>query len=237
MAVIWHRSEQAEPLARNALEGLLSECSNKPALLLLSGGSWLSIYDRVAVSQTAIYSTLTLMMGDERVTYDPEVNNAAQFMETKMYQTMQAKGAHFIDTRVRENETPVSHAQRLEQEVRAWQEANPYGSVYATLGIGDDGHIAGIMPRDARVGATEELFDGESWFVGYETTRQGEQKYRSTITFCGLRALIARALVHASGTQKHAVLKALYNQKGEINELPSLILYDLPMVDIYTDLS
>lgn len=237
MAVVWHRSEQAEPLARNALEGVIRERSNKPTLFLLSGGSWLSIYNRVSISNPAIYSTFTFSMADDRVTKDPAHSNAAQFAHTRLYLDMIAKGATHIDTTHMGDETPEMHAARLEHAIRAWRKANPDGFVCATVGIGRDGHIAGILPLATRVNTSLEMLSGERWFLGYESTIEGAQTYRSTITFRGMRELITHAIVYAEGREKHAALKDLYNQKGELDSLPSMILYELPHVDIYTDLS
>ncbi len=37
-------------------------------------------------------------------------------------------------------------AQRMEKNLRAWKNQNPQGKIIATLGIGADGHTAGIFP-------------------------------------------------------------------------------------------
>jgi 6-phosphogluconolactonase/glucosamine-6-phosphate isomerase/deaminase len=96
--------------------------------------------------------------------------------------------------------------------------------VVATLGIGQDGHTAGILPRSAAA------YDDISTVIGYE----GPDFIRMTVGFSML-SQIKKAFVFAYGAAKQEALLRLQEGAASSPELPSMILYDMDVVTIYND--
>ncbi len=96
--------------------------------------------------------------------------------------------------------------------------------VIATLGIGTDGHTAGILPHSPAVHATDLV-------IGYAANYQ-----RMTLTSIALKR-ITTAFVVAFGDSKRHVIDKLRLAKNEVDEMPAMLLYDVSdctvvMVDV-----
>jgi 6-phosphogluconolactonase/glucosamine-6-phosphate isomerase/deaminase len=96
--------------------------------------------------------------------------------------------------------------------------------VVAQLGIGDDGHIAGILPGSPAVLARR------SFVSGYATPNYK----RLTLTFPALQKVNA-AYVFAFGGGKGKVLRSLRFRARTPQERPAQILKTLPEAYIYND--
>jgi 6-phosphogluconolactonase/glucosamine-6-phosphate isomerase/deaminase len=94
----------------------------------------------------------------------------------------------------------------------------------AQLGIGDDGHIAGILPGSPATAETEDLA------TGYQST----PFLRLTLTFTGLRR-ISTSYTFAFGNTKHRALTMLKTQSVPPREQPAQILKQLPEAYVYSD--
>lgn len=96
--------------------------------------------------------------------------------------------------------------------------------IIATLGMGSDGHTAGILPNSPAVEDTESLVVGYKW-TDYE---------RMTL---GLTVLskINTAYVLCYGEAKEDALKRLQENDEPLSKLPSKLLYNIPNVTIYND--
>ena len=88
------------------------------------------------------------------------------------------------------------------------------GVSIATLGLGTDGHIAGILPGSPAVAATTLV-------ARYESSYD-----RITLTFEALRALTT-VFVVALSDDKRAVMARLKEKRDEPKDFPSVILYQL----------
>ncbi len=96
--------------------------------------------------------------------------------------------------------------------------------VIAQLGIGDDGHIAGILPGSP---AAEEIM---SLAIGYET-----KKYdRLTMTFKAF-AKVDVTYAFAFGESKKQALTTLQSEELELAVQPAQILKQVPEVYLYSD--
>lgn len=96
--------------------------------------------------------------------------------------------------------------------------------VVGFLGMGSDGHIAGILPNSP---ATTEK---HMWVVGYD----GGQFQRITLTPFAL-SHIDEAIVGAFGVEKKPQFEKLCRVKLPIREMPAQILCHLNNVVIYND--
>jgi 6-phosphogluconolactonase/glucosamine-6-phosphate isomerase/deaminase len=96
--------------------------------------------------------------------------------------------------------------------------------VIAQLGIGSDGHIAGILPGSPAAAETETLVSG------YQSTPY----QRLTLTFPGLRR-ISTSYTFAFGNTKHQALMMLKNRSVPPRQQPAQILKQLPEAYVYSD--
>lgn len=72
------------------------------------------------------------------------------------------------------------------------------------MGIGQDGHTAGIFPGDHGFD-----FDGDVWVVGYFVPKEVNQyQERVTVTNTYLQTEIAQAIVYAVGEEKYNMRSA-----------------------------
>lgn len=95
--------------------------------------------------------------------------------------------------------------------------------VIGQLGIGGDGHIAGILPRSDAVGSTAlvSAYDSGSY-------------QRLTLTIEALRRIDA-AYCYVYGETKRQSLQRLHDQRLPLSEQPAQILKELPEAHVYTD--
>jgi 6-phosphogluconolactonase/glucosamine-6-phosphate isomerase/deaminase len=93
----------------------------------------------------------------------------------------------------------------------------------AQLGMGTDGHIAGILPDSPALKA-------ESLVTAY----QGPDYMRITMTFAALRR-IHQAYLFAYGRPKRAALDRLCDGDYPINDQPAQVLRELREVTVYND--
>jgi 6-phosphogluconolactonase/glucosamine-6-phosphate isomerase/deaminase len=96
--------------------------------------------------------------------------------------------------------------------------------VIAQLGIGEDGHIAGILPKSEATKETNDLV------IGYHT----ETYDRLTMSFTGLKKINA-AYVFAFGEAKAQALKTLATRILPLETQPSQILKQLHEAYVYND--
>jgi 6-phosphogluconolactonase/glucosamine-6-phosphate isomerase/deaminase len=92
----------------------------------------------------------------------------------------------------------------------------------ALLGMGEDGHTAGILPHSSAVNSPNLV---ESY--------QGPDYQRITLTPKALKK-IDTAIVYAMGKNKHTALEAL-EQDLTIDDMPAQIFKQIPDTSIYND--
>ncbi|MES2014316.1 MAG: 6-phosphogluconolactonase, partial [Patescibacteria group bacterium] len=135
-------------------------------LLLLSGGSAFDILSYTTLPENASHMTLGVL--DERFTKDPKENNFTTLKETGFFKNALQKGARTIDTSMR-FERVEALAEAMNSAWSLWIEKNSGGTILATLGMGADGHTAGIMPYAEDPGMFDILFEDKQKFViGYD---------------------------------------------------------------------
>ena len=214
--------------AGKRLTEVLRAHQKTPILLLLSGGSAFSILP-YAMS-APLDELLTISVLDERFTHDPAGQNFTQLQTTTFGNDALQKGARMIDLTIKQEDSRESVAERFAQALRDWSAAHPDGVIVATMGIGTDGHTAGIMPH------VEEVdFDGAEWVVDY-TTPLGANPFpeRITVTHTFLSTMVNHAIVYAIGDEKQPYVSALEDGDGDRQEMPAYILRSMRDVVLYT---
>ncbi|MBP9761591.1 6-phosphogluconolactonase [Candidatus Saccharibacteria bacterium] len=195
---------------------------NKPVLWLTSGGSainaQIAVLDQVRSATPDSMQFLTIIPVDER--YGP-LSHKDSNTEQMRQAGFDPGSASWID--VLANNQPmaetVSDYARLAQN--AFAEADV---VIATLGIGPDGHTAGLLP------GSPALTDTVSTAIGY-----GWDDYERLTLGVPLLTKIDHAFVLAYGVHKQAALERLAQNSEPTESLPAKILYDIADVTVYND--
>ncbi|HTB48773.1 MAG TPA: 6-phosphogluconolactonase [Verrucomicrobiae bacterium] len=193
--------------------------SGQQVLWLVSGGSNISASVQIMGNVSAQLSQhLSIMLADER--YGPvghTDSNWAQLLQAG-FNAKQAKLLPILEADKTFEQT-IEHYNEL--ATSAFDAADV---VIAQLGIGEDGHIAGILPDSP---ATQQ----ETALVsGYESS----PLKRLTLTFPALRRITA-AYAFAFGANKQAALVTLQERTLELSQQPSQILKQLPEAYLYSD--
>jgi 6-phosphogluconolactonase/glucosamine-6-phosphate isomerase/deaminase len=212
-----------------AISAILEKEQGKDILLMLAGGSAFAVYD--AILPQWLSDHVTLAMTDDRFSHELDVNNSHILQSTDFYNECINADTYYISTEVWHEKTPEELAKRFEHGLRKWREEFPDGVVIAIFGMGEDGHICGMMPGNA------QLFENDKkWAVGY-TTPNNKYHERITITMSFIRKYVDHAVAYISGENKRAALNNLLAEKGSLDKTPARILRELKNVEIFTDMA
>lgn len=236
MALVWHTEEHPLRAAAERLSTYLKTAKEEgeAVLFVVSGGSALGVLDEVVIPESL---DLTVVLGDERFSTDPEVNSFSQLVATPFYEHLIERGAQVISTEVTEGEKLELAAARLEDALREWSDDHPKGQVIALLGMGADGHTVGIIPGTFDESKMREHFEGaRQWVVGYQV-KEGLNPYRErfTTTFAFLRERVDMAVVYAAGEAKCPALTRVHTHSTDHLKEPIQIVHTMKLVDIFTD--
>ena len=228
-------SEPAEA-AGEQIERILFARKNSPILLLLSGGSAFKVLDYV--STDALGGNVTVSMIDDRYSENQEVNNFSQLLKHDFTKKCTDAGCYIFGTQVNVRETMAEHEQRYERMLKDWTEKNPEGKVIALMGIGTDGHTAGIMPFPENKPVFDNLFEHEEdYAVAYDAKEKTEHPLRMTVTNNFLRKHVDYAVVYATGDEKREALENVISETGEIHVTPARVIREMEDVELFTDLT
>lgn len=201
-------------------ERLVHELADgKRVLWLVSGGS--NIPSSVHVMDSIplqLRENLSVMLVDERY---GEEGHADSNWTALMRAGFKGDGAKLLPALQKglDFEQTITRYNRLAEQAFDDSEVS-----IAQLGIGDDGHIGGILPNSPAAEETEQLV------IGYPS----EPYTRLTLSFAGLRRLTA-AFAFAFGENKHEALTALQNKSLPLDQQPAQILKELPEAYLYSD--
>lgn len=191
-----------------------------PTLWLLSGGSNIKL--SVAVMSridAGLSGNLTVALADERFgPYNHPDSNWAQLMDAGF----DAKNARLIEIIKPDSVDLESTRRRYASELEIAMDESD--SLIGQLGMGSDGHIAGILPGSLAAG------DGEELVIGY----QSNPFTRLSVSFAGLRRLSAAFLI-AFGEDKREQLEKLINQDVPLDVQPVQIIKQINEAYIYND--
>lgn len=192
--------------------------SNK-VLWLVSGGS--NITASITIMQALpadLTANLTVLPVDERFGPPGHANSNWQQLLAAGFA---AKKARLLPV-LRAGQTFESARDYYEQLAQqAFREAIV---CIGQLGLGSDGHIAGILPHSLAVNNTKHLV------TAYESTPYK----RLTLTFSALKKQ-SSTYVLAYGADKRRALESLHNQNLPLEQQPAQFLKQLPKVYLYND--
>jgi len=210
-----------EKTIADAISKYLASNTDKSILFLVSGGSALKVLDYI--DPNVLNKNLIVSVLDERLRTIPEASNFFQLSQTKFYKEAQKRGVKFVPI----NEWPPLLASRV---------------VVALMGIGLDGHTAGIMPFPENPNKFKELFElplggpTAKWVVSYNAGDKNQYPHRLTATITFLKEKVDHAFVYVSGENKKLILNKILEQSGEIYKYPARVIHDIKSVGLYTDL-
>lgn len=220
--------------AAAALNDLLRNAkSAEGTLLLLSGGSALSLVEHLDTSLLGPWVTLTML--DERWTYNEADSNFAQLTALPLWHDALTAGVSYIDPRPQRPEDLTDTAKRFDLALKHWHIRHRTGSVIATMGIGADGHTAGILPLPSDPATFETLFLHTHTCVRGYRRHGAEHPARMTVTLTYLQRHVSSAIVYAIGEGKRKALDRLQSENGTLAETPARILRNMRLAKLYTD--
>lgn len=201
-------------------ERLVRELADgKRVLWLLSGGSNIpssvQIMDNIS---SALSKNLSVSLVDERYG-EPghDESNWAQLMQAG-FNSKQATLLPVLQPGISFERTVQNYTKLIEQAFRA------NDVVIAQLGIGPDGHVAGILPGSPAANEQTALV------AGYDAP----PLKRLTLTFPALKQINA-AYVFAFGKPKQQALLSLRNKSEQLAGQPAQILNELGEAYMYSD--
>jgi 6-phosphogluconolactonase/glucosamine-6-phosphate isomerase/deaminase len=196
---------------------------------MLSGGSSFSILE--FVSETVLGVNITVTVLDERFSTEASVHNFTQLERTSLYLRGTTRGVHTISTRIHEGDTKETLRNRWEEALIAWKKEHQNGIIIATMGIGPDGHTAGIFAGDFGVD-----FSGEQLVVSYTVPRSVNIfTDRITVTFTFLKNFVDKAIVYVVGSGKRVFVEKIEAATCDLNTMPACILNQMCSVTLYTE--
>jgi 6-phosphogluconolactonase/glucosamine-6-phosphate isomerase/deaminase len=206
--------------------------TDSPTLFLLAGGSSLDVLS--VLSDNIDWSNLTVTVLDERFTDNSEDRNFHQLKQRQIIKSNRSD-IHFIDPLPDSKTTAKAAGRRFAAKLEQWLADNPEGKIVATVGIGADGHIAGMLPVAKDV--FTERFQTARIAVGYsDVMLDNEFTHRITTTELFFTKHLDHAVAYAVGDSKCPVLQRLVAGTANIHERPAELLKQAP-TDLFTDCS
>jgi 6-phosphogluconolactonase/glucosamine-6-phosphate isomerase/deaminase len=216
------------------LQELISQSHNKKVLLLVSGGS---AFDVVQALTFRAAQHITLGVIDERFSNEAGDNNFLQLQALPVYAQAIATGATPIVTSLSVGWTRDSLVATMNTAIYEWKEHNPTGKIVALLGIGPDGHTAGMMPFPENEEYAKGLFNNDDVIVvGYDAGDKNPIPERVTTTFPFLRKHVDEAVMYVTGEKKREALTHVLADTGSLFCTPGRIVKEMKSVTLFTDI-
>ena len=215
MQLIQATLQVSKAALRSYLQTALDQ--NKKVLWLISGGSNIVITADI-LRQLHGTQNLTIAQVDER--YGP-VGHPDSNWQQLLDSGTPLDGITLVP--ILQNPLGSMHQAAADYEAKLQKLLKTADISIAQLGMGTDGHIAGILPGTESVQA-----------AGLVTSYQTEQFDRITLTFNGLDQ-VQELWLFAYGQDKKPQLEALQNQDLSLSEQPAQYLKQHPRVVVYND--
>lgn len=225
--------EEARQQAGKRLEQLLKKYERQDVLFLSSAGSSLSILEHVDIADAR---QLTISVLDERFSADKDINNFSQLSKTSFFIDAVSKGANVLQTIPQEGEDLEQFGDRFERQLRNWRLAHKNGMIVATIGMGTDGHIAGIFPYPELPEMFKDSFMSENWTHAYSAVGKHEIEDRVTVTIPFLCSHITHAIAYIVGQEKQDAIVRAMEDEGSLAQTPARVLQTMKDVYLFTDL-
>ncbi len=212
---------------------ILKKCSGAPTLLLLPGGSALSVLD--FVDTKVLTRNLTIGFGDERYTNQPVGLNIDDAEKLNFWGKAREAGSTIIDPRNFLNRGVETAGKEFEGTLRLWRKNNPAGKIVLLAGFGPDGHTFAIFPLEPENPEKfSELFENpEVWAIGHTFGKKGYAE-RFTITLPFIRSA-NYVVMYGIGADKRDAIKAIFADSGRLSQTPSRVYRELKFSTLFTD--
>lgn len=222
------RSENPVVATAKLVSDALRSYADTPLLLLVAGGSWHAVLEQVDTTNLGPWCTLSCL--DERFSDDPASNNFRALSELNFFKEAMAHTVQIISTEIRAGDTIENMQNRFELALHDWRTDHHNGNVLTLIGVGVDGHIAGIFPEFVHTQATSS-----DWTRSYTVT-QSDTVYpkRITVSEYFLTHIVDHAIVYASGEDKKEIISKLLAE-GSTSNVPAQILCVMQKVTLSTD--
>lgn len=227
-------SEATQYLWRHLVEKL---GKGKRILLFLSGGSAVEIYKYLTVwmkdQKNNFAKNLTVGLADERYgkVNHPD-SNEKQIRDTGFYDAIEGRGGKILSI-LTDRGSPCHEVERYNELIS--QKMKDTNEIWAVLGIGPDGHTAGILPQDSQE-KFKKNFPTSRLVVYYELPNDYPNPFKKRITLTpqGL-AQIDLAVVVVKSQGKEEVLRRMLTPDEPAYRTPAVLLQDLN-ITLFTDL-
>ena len=169
------------------------------------------------------------MMGDERWSREPEANNTLQ-LQNRYPEHFVTK--QLIATIPEENETVENFAARIEKTfLQKLSELNK-PKIFMLLGIGSDGHTAGIfsLPKES----FRETYQDDATYVPVQVEGLTIDS-RASFTPSWIQNNADEIFAYVVGKSKNTILKSLVQETKAINERPAELIKQHKRAQLFTD--
>jgi 6-phosphogluconolactonase/glucosamine-6-phosphate isomerase/deaminase len=214
---------------------LLRTTQKKDVLLLLSGGSARTLAEHIDTSLLGTHITISVL--DERWTHEQAHSNFYQLTTTSVWREALDRNVAHIDPRPHEPEDVYDTAKRFDLAIKLWHITHRDGVVIVTMGIGEDGHTAGVLPMPEDRERFKTLFEHTHTCIrGYVVQpEKNPHTTRMTATLTYLRRHVHHTVVYATGEKKQSALTRVCAENGDVAETPARVLHDMHDAQVYTD--
>ncbi len=197
--------------------------TKKPLLILLSGGSLIPLYTELFETiKTYDLSHLTVGLIDERYGKPGHANsNWEQINATGLFTIISKKKGHLLpvlETGLSLTKTAQEYQEKLKKVI-----ASKSVTVIGILGIGADGHTAGLLPLEEK--RFKELFSTKEWVIGYSlpVDHENPYKHRITVTPYFIQQCVDSVFVYAVGDSKKEAIQTI-GTEGAVLQKPARLL-------------
>jgi len=169
------------------------------------------------------------MMGDERGSREPDINN---YLQLKNRYSKQSILEHVLETVPEEKESIKNFALRIEEIFFQTLTELQNPKIVYVVGIGADGHTAGIFPGE--IEWFRKTYQGDLSYV--PVPAQGlRSDSRASFTPTWILENVDELIGYAVGPDKQEILQKLNTEDKKLNERPAELLKQHAHSTLYTD--
>ena len=210
-------------------------------ICLLSGGSALDVVEHIRPGKKCFHETCKqavceksecrtiFMLGDERGSREPETNNYLQLLSRYPDHPILE---HLIDTVPNVNESLKDFSIRIEENFFSILTALQNPKIIYVLGVGTDGHTAGIFPGES--GWFRKTYQDDLTYVPITLHRLTIDS-RASFTPTWILHNVDELIGYVVGAHKQEILTQLNTEDKQLNERPAEILKLHKRTTVYTD--
>jgi 6-phosphogluconolactonase/glucosamine-6-phosphate isomerase/deaminase len=209
---------------------------------ILSGGSALDIVEHIRPGKKCFHADCTeatcdksecrtiFMMGDERVSRESSINN---FLLLQSRYPKHPILKHLIETVPKENESAASFVLRVEKYFFSILTELHNPKIIYVLGVGIDGHTAGIFPME--IESFRRTYQDDLAYVPVIIEALTIDS-RASFTPSWILNNVDELIGYVVGSSKQEILTKLNTEDKKLNERPAELLKLHTRTTVYTNL-